>query len=346
MDVHNAFLHGDLDEEVYMKLPQGFACSDKSKKYADYSLFSYSKGAVCLHILIYVDDFIITCNDQSTMHSFKVYLNQCFHMKDLGRLKYFLGIEVARNTSGFFVCQRKYALDIIAETGLLAVKPASTPIELNQKLATATGPLANVKQYRRLVGRLIYLVNTRPELSYTVHILTQFMQNPLQPHLDAALRVVCYLKGCPGQGVFLNSTDDIAITALCDFDWAACPLTRLSLSAYFVFLGRSPVSWKTKKQQTVSHSSAEAEYRSMAFTLKELNKSAIHIAANPVFHERTKHIENDCHAVREAVEDKLIATVHVSTKSQLVNILTKALPAPQFEELLSKLGIRNPSSPT
>lgn len=286
---------------------------------------------MCLHILIYVDDFILACNDPATMYSFKTYLNQCFHMKDLGRLKYFLGMEVARNDSGFFVCQRKYVLDILSETGLLGSKPASTPIELNHKLSVAIGPPADVKQYRRLVGRLIYLVNTRPELSYTVHILTQFMQSPLQPHLDAALRAVRYLKGCPGQGVFLRASNDLLITAFCDSDWVACPLTRRSLSAYFVFLGGSPVSWKTKKQQTVSHSSAEAEYRSMAFTLKEIkwlkelllsfgvphsalirlfcdSKSAIHIAANPVFHERTKHIESDCHAVREAVEAKLIAT--------------------------------------
>lgn len=402
MDVHNAFLHGDLEEEVYMKLPQGFQGSDPTKvarlkksiyglkqsprcwfsklstalkaygftqSKPDYSHFSYIRGKVHLHILIYVDDFLIACNDMSTLQKFKNYLCECFHMKDLGKLKYFLGIEVARNREGFFVSQRKYALDIIADTGLLGCKPVATPIELNHKLALAKGtPLADPAPYRRLVGRLIYLTFTRPELSYSVHILSQFMKLPLQEHWDAALRVVRYLKGCPSQGILLSSVSDLQVTAYCDSDWSACPLTRRSLSSYIVLLGTSPVSWKTKKQNTVSASSAEAEYRCMAYTLRELkwlkrmllsfgishprpmrlfcdSQSAIYIAQNPVFHERTKHIENDCHQVRDALEEKLITTEHISTKEQPADLLTKALPSTTFTYLLFKLGIQDISPP-
>lgn len=403
MDVHNAFLHGDLEEEIYMKLPPGFKTDDQSKvcrlrkslyglkqsprcwfsklsktlvafgfkqSYEDYSLFSLIDGDKCLHILVYVDDFIIAGNDSSTIHRFKEYLNKSFKMKDLGKLKYFLGLEVARGPEGIFLSQRKYALDIITECGLLGAKPSPVPTELNHKLALAKGPLMDdPSRYRRLVGRLIYLTFTRPELSYIVHLLSQFMQQPRDEHWLAALRVVRYLKGCADQGIMLSSSPDLNLTAFCDSDWSACPLTRRSLSAYIVLLGDSLVSWKTKKQKTVSRSSAEAEYRSMADATCELkwikrllqqfgfshqqpmhlfcdSQSAIHIAKNPVFHERTKHVENDCHTVRDAVQAKLITMEHISTKNQPADLLTKALPAPTFQHLLSKLGIQQISLPT
>lgn len=304
MDVHNAFLHGDLEEEIYMKLPQGYTCSDPNKVcrlkkslyglrqaprcwYAkletaltkfgfthddtNHSLFSKVRGSICLHILIYVDDFVIACNDAKALQEFKNYLQSCFRMKDLGKLKYFLGLEVARNTSGFYISQRKYALDIVAEAGLLAAKPSPVPMELNHTLAVVEGSLANARQYRRLVGRLIYLTNTRPDIAYAVHILSRFMQKPLLPHWNAAIRVVRYLKGCPGQGIFLDSKPSLQISAYCDSDWSSCPTSRRSISGYIVFLGASPIIWRTKKQDVISLSSAEAEYRSMSVTLKELS---------------------------------------------------------------------------
>ena len=171
MDVHNAFLHGDLDEEVYMKPPPGFHTTNPglvcrlqkslyglrqaprcwfaklagalkrygfSQSYSDYSLFTLSRDNIHLSILVYVDDLIISGNDSSAISDFKKYLRDCFHMKDLGLLKYFLGIEVARSNEGIFLCQRKYALDIITETGLLGARPAKFPIEQNHTLATST----------------------------------------------------------------------------------------------------------------------------------------------------------------------------------------------------------------
>ncbi|KAJ4812357.1 Retroelement pol polyprotein-like [Rhynchospora pubera] len=403
MDVHNAFLHGDLNEEVYMRLPPGFACSQPSKvcrlrkslyglrqaprmwfsklsaalesygfvqSKADYSLFSYTKGDVFLAILVYVDDLVIAGNNSEAVKGFKQYLSGTFHMKDLGALKYFLGIEIARGSGGLFLCQRKYTLDILAESGLLGAKPAAFPIEQNHQLLNATGlPLDDPEQYRRIVGRLIYLTITRPELCYSVHVLAQFMQSPLQAHYDAAIRVLRYLKGNPGQGVVLRADSDLRLYAYCDSDWASCPLTRRSLTWYFVMLGQSPISWKTKKQHNVSRSSAEAEYRSMATTaceftwLKSLlqflgvshtqpmklfcdSQAAIHIASNPVFHERTKHIEVDCHYVRDMVRVGHIVTSHVRTTDQLADIFTKALGKRQFQYLLGKLGIHDPHAPT
>ncbi|KAI5664580.1 hypothetical protein M9H77_23903 [Catharanthus roseus] len=189
--------------------------------------------------------------------------------------------------------------------GLLGAKPASTPVEPNHQLAKASGSLFdNPDRYRRLIGKLIYLTLTRPELAYVVHTLAQFMHVPRHAHWDAAIRVVRYLKGSPRRGIFLSSHSPLSLTAYCDSDWATCPITRRSLTGYFISLGGSPISWKTKKQHIVSRSSAEAEYRSMAMTLCELkwlsillrdlhvpvthpiplhcdNQAALHIAENP-----------------------------------------------------------------
>jgi hypothetical protein len=340
------------------------------QSHSDYSLFTLHKGTLQLHILVYVDDLIISGNNSSAIHTFKHYSSTCFHMKDLGSLKYFLGIEVARNSTGLFLCQRKYALDIISEVGMLGVKLVAFPLDQNHHLPLVDGPpLSDPDHYRRLVGRLIYLSVTRLKLSYCVHMLAQFMQHPRQEHWEAALRIVRYLKGNPGQGILLRVDCDLQLYAWCDSDWASCPLTRRSITGWFVLLGNSPISWKTRKQHTVSRSSAEAEYRSMATTTCELiwlktllqslgvahprpmklycdNQAALHIAANLVFHERTKHIEIDCHFIRNAILKGNITTKYVPTHAQLANIFTKALGKKQFEYFLSKLGIRNPYAPT
>lgn len=337
---------------------------------ADYSLFTYANGSQRIYVLIYVDDLVLSANSLPLLEKFKDYLSKCCHMKDLGVLKYFLGIEVARSPSGFYLCQRKYAMDIITETGLLGVKPVAFPLYQNHKLALAKGDLLpDSAHYRRLVGRLIYLGNTRPDLAYSIHILTQFMQAPRQEHWDAALRVVRYLKHSPGQGILLRSDSFLTLKVWCDADFGSCPLTRRSLTGWFIQLGNSPISWKTSKRETVSNSSAESEYRALSTTVKEVlwlkhllsslditfsdpisvhydNMAAIHLAANPVFHERTKHIERDCYFIRDEIIKGTIATRHVSTKHQLAYIMTKALRRKEFEDFKVKLGICDLHAPT
>jgi len=402
MDVHNAFLHGDLDEEVYIKFPPGFGSDDNRKvcrlrkalyglkqaprcwfaklttalndygfiqDISDYSLFTMERNGIRLHILVYVDDLIITGSSLDVITKFKGYLSSCFYMKDLGILRYFLGIEVARSPAGIYLCQRKYAIDIITETGLLGVWPASHPLEQNHKLALAFGDtISDPSRYRRLVGRLIYLGTTHPELSYAIHMLSQFMSDPKADHMEAALRVVRYLKSSPGQGILLRSNTPLVLTGWCDSGFDSCPITQRSLTGWFIQLGGSPISWKTKKHDVVSRSSAEAEYRAMADTVSEFlwlrallpalgiscnepimlysdSLSAISLAANPVYHARTKHVGRDVHFVRDEIIRGTIATKHVSTTSQLADIMTKALGRREFDAFLLKLGICNLHTP-
>ena len=313
-------------------------------------------------LLVYVD-IISAGNDSHACSKFKAYLDACFSIKDLGPLKCFLGIEVSRGPKALFLSQRKYALEIVDECGLLGSKPCPFPIEENYKLALAAGPpLTDARRYRPLVGRLIYLTITRPDLCYAVHILSQFMQNPRDEHMHAASRVLRYVKGTPDCGILLQANQGLQLSAYCDYDWGACPLTRRSLTGYLVTLGGSHISWKTKKQSTVSRSSTEAEHRSMAAATSELvwliyflaslgifhsqamqlfcdSQAALHIARNPLFHERTKHIEIDCHFVCEHYHSGDLSLSYVPSRLQPADIFTKALGTRQFRYLQSKLGM-------
>ncbi|WJX20513.1 hypothetical protein P8452_10060 [Trifolium repens] len=364
LDVNNAFLHGDLHEDVYMQLPPGFRRQGEPLV-SDPSLFCLNREFGSVYLLLYVDDIVLTGSDLHLMNLVKDLLHKHFKIKDLGRLKYFLGIEVARSKKGIFLCQRQYALDIISDSGLTASKPVDFPMEQNLKLSPSDGIiLSDPAPYRRLVGRLIYLTATRPDITYPVNILSQFMHAPRQPHMNAATRLIRYLKATPGQGLFFPSSSNLSLQGYCDSDWASCPTTRRSTTGYCIFLGSSIISWKTKKQSVVSRSSAEAEYRAMAnatceitwlsYLMKDIglspstsiplfcdNQSALHIASNPVYHERTKHIEIDCHVVREKVSSGLITTMKVSSANQIADLLTKSLGKDQFMHLKSKMGLSN-----
>ncbi|KAM0044971.1 putative RNA-directed DNA polymerase [Helianthus debilis subsp. tardiflorus] len=403
LDVNNAFLHGDLEEEVYMKVPQGFkteietrVCRLRKSIYglkqasrnwyhkftnvllemgykqsvADASLFIYKAGSSHVAALIYVDDVIIVGNDLHKIKTTKSELHQRFTIKDLGTLKYFLGIEVARTKEGLVLSQRKYTLDILRDMGLEGCRPSSFPMEQGLKLDKGEDEQrVNAGQYRRLIGRLLYLQATRPDIAYSVNVLSQFVGDPRQPHLDAATRVVRYLKTTLGQGILLPKGGGTQLVTYCDSDWMGCPFTRRSRTGYLLLLGGAPVSWKSKKQSVVSRSSAEAEYRAMATTVSEIlwfrwlltelettqqgpttlfcdNEAARHIANNPVFHERTKHVEMDCHFVRERVESKEILPTYIESHLQLADLLTKPLGGQHLGFLLDKLGITNLHAPT
>lgn len=268
------------------------------------------------------------------------------------------------------MCQRKYALDILQDAGLLGGRTDSFPMEQHLKLTPTDGvPLEDPTRYRRLVGRLIYLTVTRPDIVYSVQILSQFMQQPRKPHLDAALRVLRFIKGTLGQGLFFPVGNNLELVAYCDSDHTRCPTTRRSTTGYCVFLGGSLVSWKSKKQSNVTKLMAEVEYCTMATTCLKItwlryilddlkviqdkptilncdNEAALHIVANPVFHERTKHIEIDCHIVREKLQTRIISTSHVHSHEQLADMFIKALGRDQLKFLSGKLRLQNIYSPT
>ncbi|KAJ0827232.1 putative RNA-directed DNA polymerase [Helianthus annuus] len=200
----------------------------------------------------------------------KSQLNEKFSIKDLGNLKYFLGIEVARTKEGLVLSQRKYTLDILEDSGMMGCRPSGFPMEQNLKLDKGEEEeKVDVVKYRRLVGRLLYLQATRPDITYSVNVLSQFVADPRKNHMDAATRGLRYLKGTLGLGILLPKMGGTTLVSYCDSDWLGCPLTRRSRTGYLLLFGGAPISWKSKKQSVVSRSSAEAEYRAMATTVSE-----------------------------------------------------------------------------
>ncbi|XP_031108680.1 uncharacterized protein LOC116013171 [Ipomoea triloba] len=238
---------------------------------ADPSLFTKHSGKSFLALLVYVDDILVAGTDSNQIKDLKQLLDRSFKIKDLGALNYFLGIEAFRSSKGINICQRKYALEILQENGFLEAKPSRTPSVPGQKLNNLEGTLIEQPEiFRRLVGKLLYLTNTRPDIAHAVQQLSQFVDKPRDSHLVATHRVLRYIKGSPGKGLFYPANPNFKLQGFSDSDWANCIKSRKSITGYCIYLGESLISWKTKKQATVSRSSSEAEYRALASTTCEI----------------------------------------------------------------------------
>ena len=308
-----------------------------------------------------MDDILITGSDIPLIENLQRSLNTAFHMKDLGELHYFLGLQVHSMSDGIFLHQHKYTQEILLLAGLESGNSVLTPLEINLKLCQNDGDLlSDPSIYRQLVGSLNYLTITRPDISFAVQQVSQFLQTPRQPHLAVVKRIIRYLKGTSGRWIFFPADTSLQLTGYSDADWAGCMDTRRSVTGWCMFLGNALISWKSKKQDRISKSSTESEYRAMSAACSEIvwlrgllhelgftqqhptplhadNTSAIQIASNPVFHERTKHIEVDCHYIREALDHNVLTLPHISTEHQTADVFTKALPRPRHQLMIDKL---------
>ncbi|GAB2294442.1 hypothetical protein Dimus_038297 [Dionaea muscipula] len=407
LDVKNAFLHGELKEEVYMDQPGGFedprfpsyVCKLQKSLYglkqaprawnarftsflpklgfhpshADPSLFVRIDADAHTFLLLYVDDIVLTGSSSTLVDDLKSQLKHEFEMTDLGRLHYFLGLEVRYLADGsVFLSQQQYAKGVLHKAGLAECHPCLTPCQSGIKLLKDTGqPLSDsdASEFRSIVGCLQYLTFTRPDIAYSVNSVCQFMHQPTDLHFKAAIRILRYVKGTLDFGVNFpknGSSGPVDLHAYCDADWAGDPNDRKSTTGFVILLNRSPVSWCSRKQASVSRSSTEAEYRSMADTASEVqwinhllcdlgvsmsqvptlfcdNVSAIALANDPVHKSKMKHVEVDVHFTREKVKEGVITIRFVSTAAQLADLFTKGLCSPQHNFLRSSLLLQHPA---
>ncbi|WVZ83338.1 hypothetical protein U9M48_030497 [Paspalum notatum var. saurae] len=398
LDVKNAFLNGELREEVYMQPPPGYSVSEGmvcrlrrslyglkqaprawfqrfasvvtaagfSASAHDPALFVHTLSRGRTLLLLYVDDMIITGDDPQFIAFVKARLSEQFLMSDLGPLRYFLGIEVSSTHDGFYLSQEKYIQGLLDRASMTDHRTEVTPMELNLQLSATDGePLDDPTRYRHIVGSLVYLGVIRPDISYSVHILSQFVSAPTQLHYSHLLRVLCYLRGTMSRRLFFLRSSSLQLQAYCDATWASDSFDRRSLSAYCVFLGGFLIAWKTKKQTAVSRSSTEAELRAMALVTAEVtwlrwlladfgvsvsiptplltdSTGAISIARDPVKHELTKHIGVDAYYTRAQVQDGVVTLRYVPSELQLADFLMKAQTRDQHRFYLSKLSVFDP----
>ncbi|KAL0308644.1 UNVERIFIED_CONTAM: Retrovirus-related Pol polyprotein from transposon TNT 1-94 [Sesamum radiatum] len=397
MDVKSAFLNGYIDEEIYVEQPQGFIAKGSEEKVlrlkkalyglkqaprawysridkyfidrgfrrslSEPTLYIKSQGNDTLIVSLYVDDLIYTGNNEKMIQVFKEDMMKTFEMSDLGLMHFFLGIEINQEKEGNIICQRKYTETLLKKFKMESCKTVTTPLVTGEKYQKEDGSQkVDGSMYRSLIGSLLYLTATRPDIMFATCLLSRFMQSPSQVHYAAAKRILRYLRGTKDFGIWYKSTNDAKLVGYTDSDWAGSVDDMKSTSGYTFSLGSGIFSWASKKQATVAQSSAEAEYIAAAATSNQAiwlrriledigekqeepttiycdNKSAIAITKNPVQHSRTKHIDIKYHSLREATTRGEIELKYCSTEEQLADIFTKALPRNKFEELRMKIGV-------
>nr|KYP56497.1 Retrovirus-related Pol polyprotein from transposon TNT 1-94 [Cajanus cajan] len=352
-----------FDRLKFTLLQFGFQASK-----CDPSLFMYKHQDQIIFLLVYVDDIIITGSSSQFIQQITDQLNSTFSLKQLGQLDYFLGIKIKHlPDKSLLMTQSKYIQDLLHKTSMAEAHPISSPMLSGCKLSkTGADLFHDPTLYRSVVGALQYATLTRPEISFAVNKVCQFMANPLDSHWVAVKRILRYLKGTLSHGLHMKSVvlgKPFSITAMCDSDWASDIDDRKSTSGSAIYLGPNLISWWSRKQQVTARSSTEAEYRSIAHTSAELtwikallqelqvpfstpvllcdNQSAVAIAHNPVFHSRTKHMEIDVFFVREQVLSKQLLVYHIPVLDQWADVLTKSLSPARFQFLRDKLNVKS-----
>ena len=331
----------------------------------------YRRGDADSYLLVgvYVDDLVITGTDKEKIAEFKDQMKELFRMSDLGLLSYYLGIEVRQETDKIVLCQGSYVEKILDAAGMGGCNLCHTPAETRSKIGKRNGGEAiDATLYRSIIGSLRYLVNSRPDIAYAVGIASRFMEAPGKQHWSLVKQILRYVKGTIGYGcVYRAGAAEPSLIGYSDSDHAGDVDERKSTSGTLFFLGSSVITWASQKQKIVALSSCEAEYvaasaaacqglwlsRLLAemrgkepekFLLRVDNKSAIALCMNPVYHDRSKHIEVRHHFIRECIETRQLDVEHVRIDIQLADILTKGLGRVKFVELRQKLGVEEVKS--
>ncbi|KAJ9535627.1 hypothetical protein OSB04_un001233 [Centaurea solstitialis] len=398
MDVKSAFLYGTIDEEVYVSQPPGFedpkypdrvyklrkalyglhqaprAWYDTLSSYLlenkfergviDKTLFIKRTKTDMLLVQIYVDDIIFGSTKDDMCKEFEELMHKKFKMSSMGELTFFLGLQVKQKTDGIFINQSKYVATMLQKFGMNDAKPASTPMETHKHLnADVEGEEVDVHHYRSMIGSLMYLTASRPDIMFAVCVCTRYQVRPKESHLHAVKRIFKYLKGQPRLGLWYPNDSSFDLVAYTDSDYGGANLDRKSTSGGCQFLGGRLVSWQCNKQTTVSQSTTEDEYIAASQCCSQVlwiqnqmqdyglsflhtpiyidNNSAISIVNNPVKHSKTKHIEIKYHFIRDCNEKKLIQVLKVHTDDQYADLFTKSFDVGRFTFLVTGVGMIN-----
>ena len=353
-------------EKLHLVLLKAGFSSSKS----DQSLFVKVSPSLTQYVLVYVDDILVVSSCNVALEALVRHLHAQFALKDLGALSYFLGLQVTAVPTGLLLSQTKYARDLLTRVNMQTAKGMASPMASGIAL-TAYGhdEFDSPSLYRSVVGALQYLTITRPEISFPVNKVCQFMQKPLVSHWKAVKRILRYIAGTVEFGLLIQRqpVSDLSLSGFSDADWASDCDDRKSTSGFCVFLGANLIAWSSRKQHTISRSTAEAEFRSLASLVSEVtwvqsllhelghvpprrpvlwcdNLSTVQIAANPVLHARTKHIEIDLYFVRDKVLQRQLEVRHVPAIDQTADVLTKPISSLQFPVLRSKLRVESLST--
>ncbi|KAD5317800.1 hypothetical protein E3N88_17746 [Mikania micrantha] len=359
LDVKSAFLHGELKEEVYVSQPEGFV------KDAGKAVYTKKNKTSTLLIGVCVDDLIVTGTQKKEIDLFKSQMEEKFEMSDLGLLAFYLGIEVIQTKDEIAIKQSAYITKILKNAGMLNSNETKIPMNPGTLLTkTEGGKPVDPTEYRSLIGCLRYLLHTRPDLSYSVGLLSRFMQEPKEHHFKAIHQVLRYIKGTKDFGIIYKRNGGCEITGYSGSSYGVNTEEGKGTTGIVFYFGNSPITWCTQKQQTVALSSCESEFMAataavcQALWLKRLlseltgwkeekitlyvdNISAIALMKNPVFHGRSKHIDTRYHFIRECVENEDIIVEHISGELQKAEILTKALARVKFATMRELLGVQD-----
>ncbi|GJS20416.1 retrovirus-related pol polyprotein from transposon TNT 1-94 [Tanacetum coccineum] len=340
-----------------------------SKGAVDLTLFTRKVGNDLLLVQIYVDDIIFAITNTAMCNEFANQMTTKFKMSMIRKMSFFLGLQISQSPRGIFINQSKYAFEIVKKYGMLTSDSVNTPMVEKSKLdEDLQGKPIDATLYHGMIGSLMYLTSSRPDLIYAVCLCARYQTKPTEKHLNEVKRIFQYLKGTINMGLWYSKDTGMSMTAYADVDHAGCQDTRLSISGSAQFLGDKLVSWSSKKQKCTAISSTETEYISLSGCCAQIlwmrsqltdygfqfnkiplycdNKNAIALCCNNVKHSRAKHIDVRYHFIKEQVENGIVKLYFVRTEYQMADIFTKPLPRERFNFLIEKLSIRSMSSET